>query len=387
MKSSLIVGLALAAAAAPFTIAQAQQAPKPAAPFKAPKNAFGQPDLTGYWSNTTLTPLSRAAVYGDRAVYTDAEVKTIEGDVARQHAQGAAVVDPTKGAPAAGQEVGGYTTGFLDPGNFIMRVGGQPRTSLLTTPDGRPPQTKAQLAQAASGAGGRGGAAGGPFTQTLLPGAVSGGAIGGLAFRIEEDGTIADLDGGGGGQFRRTDNPEQRALGERCLTSFGRNGAPPMSANGYYNNNYQFVQSKDHVVIVVEMVHDARVIRLNDRKHVPSNIRPWFGDSVGWYEGDTLVVETTNFPRAQAFQGSWENLKTVERFTPVAGKRIRYNFTIEDPTLWEKPWGGEYEFHALGGIIYEYACHEGNYGLENILAGSRQDEQQEAQAAAGRGTQ
>ncbi len=386
MKASLIVGLVLAAAPmslAGLTPAWAQKPPKPAdANFKTPYNSFGQPDLSGYWTNVTLTPLMRATVYGERAVYTDAEVATIEGDVARQHRQGAAITDPNRGAPEAGKGVGGYNTPYLDPGNLIMRVGGEPRTSLLTTPNGRPPLTKAQKAAQAAGqaaAPSQPRSRGGSFAQTLAPGAVSGAPIGGIAFRIEEDGTIAPLDGEAGEAWRPTNNPEERAPSERCLTSFGRNAAPPMTANGYYNNNYHFIQGKDAVAILVEMVHDVRIVRLNSK---PRNdgVRPWFGDSVGWYEGDTLVVETTNFPRSQGFQGSWENLKVTERFRRVAEDRVHYRFTIEDPATWDEPWGGEYEFAALGGAVYEYACHEGNYSMWNMLAGSREAERKEAAA-------
>src|SRR5579871_14246 len=156
MKASLIFGLGLALAAASMSLAHAQKPPAPAdASFKTPYNGFGQPDISGYWTNVTLTPLIRSTIYGERAVYTDAEVKTIEGDVARQHKQGAAVTDPSKGAPDAGKDVGGYNTAFLDPGNLIMRVGGEPRTSLLTTPNGRPPLTKAQQAQGGAPTPGR----------------------------------------------------------------------------------------------------------------------------------------------------------------------------------------------------------------------------------------
>jgi hypothetical protein len=389
MKASLIAGLALAVLApmslAALSPAHGQKPAKPAvANFKTPYNSFGQPDISGYWTNVTLTPLVRSTIYGDRAVYTDDEVKTIEGDVARQHKLGSAITDPSKGAPEAGKGVGGYNTPYLDPGNLIMRVGGEPRTSLLTTPNGRPPLTRAQ--QAAQGAGNSGAPApprsrGGSFAQTLAPGAVSGAPIGGIAFRIEEDGTIAPLDGENGEEWRPTNNPEERAPSERCLTSFGRNAAPPMSANGYYNNNYQFIQGRDSVAILVEMVHDVRIIRLNS-KHRTDGVRPWFGDSIGRYEGDTLVVETTNFPRSQGFQGSWENLKVTERFRRVAEDRVLYQFSVEDPATWDKPWGGEYEFGALGGSVYEYACHEGNYALPGILAGAREEER--AAASAGR---
>jgi hypothetical protein len=152
-----------------------------------------------------------------------------------------------------------------------------------------------------------------------------------------------------------------------------------MFPNGWYNNNYQLIQGPTEVAIVVEMVHDVRVVRLN-AKHRADRVRPWFGDSIGWYEGETLVVETTHIPKAQAYQGAWENLKVTERFTRVGGERLHYRFTVEDPTVWEKPWGGEYELHPLKGQVFEYACHEGNYALPGILGGAREEEKRAAQA-------
>ncbi len=142
----------------------------------------------------------------------------------------------------------------------------------------------------------------------------------------------------------------------RCLTGYQ---AGPVLLPALRNNNYQIIQSKDAVAIETEMVHDVRVIRLN-ATHRTDGVRPWFGDSIGHYEGDTLVVETTNFPRQNVFRGSWEHLKVTERFTRVGDKAILYRFTVEDPTLWTRPWGGEYEFHPASGPIYEYACHEGD---------------------------
>jgi len=219
-----------------------------------------------------------------------------------------------------------------------MRVAGQPRTSLLTTPNGRPLPPKAGA-------------------------------------RVEPQSRNENIFAAYPG---RNDNMENRSLGERCIIGFGRTGGPPMTP-GLYNNTYNVVQSKDSVAIVVEMVHDTRIIPLN-AKHRTDGVRPWFGDSIGWYEGDTLVVETTNFPRAQAFSGSWENLKVTERFKRVAKDRMLYQFKVEDPMIWDAPWGGEYEFGAAG-PLYEYACHEGNYGLMNIMAGARADDALAAAAA------
>jgi hypothetical protein len=154
-----------------------------------------------------------------------------------------------------------------------------------------------------------------------------------------------------------------------------------MLPNGFYNNNYQFIQTADAVAIDVELIHDVRVIRLKGG-HRTDGVRPWMGDSIGRWDGDTLVVETTNIPKAQAFMGAWQNLKVTERFTRVSPTRINYQFQVEDPDVWDAPWGGEYDFSPLKGIVYEYACHEGNYALPGILAGARQKEREQAAAKA-----
>lgn len=312
--------------------------------YKAPRNALGQPDLSGYWSNASLTPEARPAALGERLNYTPAEVAKLEGAVVDEVAAGNQVTDPNAPPPKAGGEtaaagtrpefaaaggnVGGYNRGWLDPGAHVMRVDGQARTSIITTKNGQAPPRKPNAPPAFAG----GGAPGTPF-----------------------------------------DDPERRSLGERCLLSFGRNAGPPMLANGFYNNNYQILQSRDHVAIVVEMVHDTRIVPLN-AKHRTDGVRPWLGDSIGWWEGDTLVVETTNFPRAMAYRGAWEKLKVTERFTRRGKDRLHYAFTVEDADVWDAAWGGEYEFSPLEGRVMEYACHEGNYALEGILAGAREGE-------------
>ena len=348
----LFLGTALAAAPLAALAADAPAAKAPAAApaaFKAPKNAFGQPDLSGFWTNATLTPMTRSPAVGGRPAYTADEVKKMEAAVVKEVEEGNAPTDPNAPAEAkrredvnirpefaaAGGDVGGYNRGWLDPGSTVMRVHGEPRTSLIMTPNGLPPARKA----GAPAAGG---------------------------FR------------GGLGSF---DNPEQRSLGERCILSFGRNAGPPMFPNGFYNNNYQLLQTPDAVFIEVEMVHDYRVIRLN-AKHRADGVRPYMGDSIGWWDGDTLVVETTNIPQAQNFMGSWQNLKVTERFQRVGKNRLYYGFQVEDPTTWDKPWGGEYEFSPMqNGVIYEYACHEGNYALPGMLGGARQQEAAAADAA------
>jgi hypothetical protein len=148
-----------------------------------------------------------------------------------------------------------------------------------------------------------------------------------------------------------------------------------------YNNNYQFIQTKGSIAIDVEMVHDVRVIHLNV-PHRTDGVRPWFGDTIGHWEGDTLVTETTNFATAQNLQGGDANMKVTEKFTRTDKDHILYQFIVEDPTVWKQAWGGEYTFTPTKGVVYEYACHEGNYALEGMLAGARGEEEEAAKKAA-----
>lgn len=340
---SLLSGVAICFASftsGPALEASAQTTP---APYKAPRTTFDQPDLSGVWSNSTLTPITRPDHLKDRSLHTEEEVRKAEDAVTLEIAEGNAVTDPNAPAEyrnpataerpeftAAGGAVGGYNRGWLDPGHLIMRVHGEPRTSLLTTPDGQFPQRKAQA-------------------PVYIDPYANGDYLGSF------------------------DSYETRDLGERCVIGFGRNGGPPMLPNGFYNNNYLIVQTPDAVVIQVEMNHDARIVRLNG-KHRNDAVRPYFGDSIGWWEGDTLVVETTHIPASQELMGVWENLKVTERFTRVGEQRLHYMFTVEDATMWDQPWGGEYEFSPLKGVIHEYACHEGNHALPGILLGARFEE-------------
>ena len=178
----------------------------------------------------------------------------------------------------------------------------------------------------------------------------------------------------GRGQY---DHPEYRPLAERCLLSFGP--TTPLVPNYFYNNNLQIVQTPDHVMIMMEMVHDARIVRIGGQ-HVAKHIRPWMGDSIGHWEGDTLVVDTTNFPPQQNFRGSSENLHVIERFRRADARTINYRFTVEDPTTFTAPFTGEIPFQAMNELIYEYACHEGNYAMGNILRGARLKEKNEEAA-------
>jgi hypothetical protein len=362
MRRALVLALGLVTTGLPFTaFAQTPSKPvaavvDPSAPpagWKRPRNAMGQPDLAGYWSNATLTPLTRNRRISDKATLSAAEAKAFEKlwaqaladsdaptkpDESTQEVQakltGSKLVEIRPDFIAAGGDTGGYNTFWIDPGMHLVEINGEYRTSILTTENGLPPPRKA----------------GAPAPR-------------------------------GGGYRDIYDSYETRSQGERCISGFGRNTGPPMLPNGYYNNNYQIVQTPDAVVIEVEMIHDARIIRLNG-KHRTDGLRPTMGDSIGWYDGDTLVVETTNIPESQQFMGSWKALKVTEWFTRLSPSRILYKFQVEDPELWDKPWGGEYTFNTLKGRTYEYACHEGNYALPGILAGARQKEKEEAEAKA-----
>ena len=334
--------------------------PASAAEYKAPKNGYGQPDLGGTWSNATLTPQARPALYGTRKAQTPEEVRLLEGAVAAKDAASKAKVD-TSATAAASDNVGAYDRAWIDQGAQVMRVGGEPRTSLITTADGQPPPRI------------------GEAPHTLPAGAGSPEAGREAVKQAAAFDQFAAQGAAAIGRMGSFDNPESRGVGERCIIGFGRNAGPPMFPNGWYNNNYLFVQGRDEVAIVVEMNHDVRHIRLN-ATHRKDDVRPWFGDSVGHYEGDTLVVETDHFPQAQAYYGAWKDLKVTERFTRVGPNRMLYRFSVEAPSVWAKPWGGEYEFHPLNGQVFEYACHEGNYALPGILSGARAEERQAAAA-------
>jgi hypothetical protein len=175
------------------------------------------------------------------------------------------------------------------------------------------------------------------------------------------------------------DGPENRGLAEQCIL-WGNEG-PPIQPVGY-NSNLQIVQGPGYVAIVQEMIHDVRIIPTDGSAHVASNIRQWFGDSRGHWEGDTLVVDTTNFTDRTAFRGSSENLHVVERFSRQPDDSILYKFTVEDPSTWEKSWSGEFPMTKIDGPIFEYACHEGNYGMRNNLSGARAEDK--AARAAGK---
>jgi len=283
---------------------------------------FAQSDLTGIWTNATITPLERPAGV-TKATLTDAEAKAFEKQAGEELAKldGASEGPLLTATGSAG--TGGYNVLFVDRGSELARVNGVKRTSLIVDPpDGKVPPLKPE-ARARNAA----------------------------AARVSQGGV------------------KDRPLAERCLLGFGSTSGPPMLPV-LYNNNYQIVQTPEYVMIMVEMVHDARIIRINGT-HAGPGVRQYLGDSVGHWEGKTLVVDTTNFTDKTHFRGSSENLHVVERFTRTAPDTILYRATMDDPTSFERPWTVEYPFVATAGPIYEYACHEGNYSITDILGAKK----------------
>jgi len=319
-----------------------------------PRTPDGHPDLQGTYDLATLTPVERPA--GMPAVLTDEAARKLETQVAARREVAARASRGDREAPPVGGDgstgaaggVGGYNNFWLDPGSAYSIVNGEKRTSLvIDPPDGRvPPMTAEGRARVAA-----------------------------RALRTSDQ-TTRENDPGleGPGAY---DNPEQRPLGERCLLGFGSTSGPPVLPNYFYNNLHQIVQTRDHVMILTEMVHDARIIRMN-AQHLPKAVRKWMGDSVGRWDGDTLVVDTANFTDKTRFRGATENLRVVERFTRVNAHTLLYRFTVEDPATWTRAWTGEYAWPATKDLIYEYACHESNYALEGILRGARFREAQGA---------
>ena len=334
-NAASFLGLCIAVTAFGVVAPAVAQAPaSTSGDWVVPRTPDGRPDLQGNWSSATITPLQRPE--GQDLVLSWEEVEAREGRAANFLEGVSRPSDPDRLAPSAGGGVGGYNGIYIDRGNKVARVYGEPRSSLITHPaNGRTPE--------------------------LTPEA--------QARRAERREFRS--------QFGSYDHPELRPLGERCLVSFGSNAGPPMLPNGFYNNNYTIVQTPDYVVIMAEMVHDARIIRIGDGPRLPDHIRPWMGDSWGHWEGDVLVVETTNIHPLHRYSG--EKMKVIERFSRMAEDAILYEFTIDDPSTYTEPWGGQVPMMALNDRLYEYACHEGNYALSNILSGARYQERMEAE--------
>ncbi len=334
--STSLLGLCLATAAAGIlSPASAQQ-------WATPRTAWGHPDLQGNWSNVTITPFEREGDVGP--VYTPAEVDRLEGREQARVRAGLEPSDPDR-SPLGPGNVGGYNDVYFQRGDRVAIVGGEPRTSLITSPaDGRIPALSPE----------------------------------GLRRQREYEELRS--------QFAAYDHPELRPLAERCVIYYGssRTGVlgSPMTPTRAYNNNLTIVQNADHVVIRSEMIHDIRIIRLGEPDPLPAHIRPWFGDSWGHWEGNTLVVETSNHHPGQGINQSGsmilhsEDLKVIERFTRVDDDTILYEFEIHDPRTYSEPWGGEVPWRRYDDLLYEYACHEGNYALSNVLSGARYEERQ-----------
>jgi len=305
-----------------------------AADYEPPRTESGKPDLQGYWTNASLTTLQRSSQY-QSLVIPESE---LEQATANHHQNVRQETDDglVQGELLDGSDLGrgrGYNAFWVDPGTQFGRVRGEARSSWITEPaDGRIPYSDQ-----------------------------------GTALRQQAR-----------AQFSTNDGPEGRALGERCLIGFGSTGGPLMN-NVLYNNMYQIVQTDDYVMILVEMVHDVRIIPI-DSDHRPDALQQWLGDSIAWWDGDTLVVETKNLhpqqaPRSSAALSSQG--KVIERFSRYSDDQIVYEFEVEDPVYYTQPWGGEMSFNSTDTKLYEYACHEGNYGLVGILAGARRQDMDE----------
>jgi hypothetical protein len=309
------------------------QAAKVAKAWTLPRTPEGQPDLQGYWTNDTFTPLERPPELAGKELFTEEEATAYLKKRLDQY-----LAQPKDNIH--------YDDAIWQGENYAKEP--NRRTSLIVDPrDGRIP--------------------------SLTPDA--------------EKRTVASLEGAKRSR-EAADSAQSRSLAERCIT-WGTVGPPMLPPT--YNANLQILQSRDYVVIRHEMIHDDRIIPLDGRPHVGPNIHKLAGDSRGHWEGDTLVIDTTNFTDMTNFRGAPRNtrqdilasgaLHVVERLTRVGADRIRYEFTVEDPATWTKPWSGEIPVRRFEGPIFEYTCHEGNYGLVHLLKGARAEEKAAAESA------
>lgn len=307
--------------------------------YTSPRTWDGVPDLQGVWRNATVTPLTRPRELGTRQSYTREEAYQLERAAQQAVEEDNEPLDPNRPPPPVEDlpPVGNYDLFWTDRGMFMPTINGEHRTSIIIDPpDGQMPGYVPEF----------------------------------LERRAAERANGPDP----------FDGPEGRGVGERCLLSFGSNSGPPMLPV-MYNSHYQIVQSPGYVVIVAEMVHDARIIRIQDEHdtHAPV-MNKWMGDSIGRWEGDTLVVQTRHFNPWQNFRGASENLTVTERFRRESDHKIIYTFTVDDPTVFESSFTGELALTAYDDPLYEYACHEGNYALAGTLMGARRAEMEAAQA-------
>ena len=289
-----------------------------------PRTPDGHPDLQGIWDYRTITPLERPDELAGKQVLTDEEAAAFEQEQYRR--QNRDLIDPTTGGanypPESQGGVVPYNEFWYDRGTEVVE---SKRTSIIIEP-----------------------------------------ADGKIPYRSETRPAPRRPRASGG---RGSDSWTDRSLWERCLTR----ELPRLS--GAYNNNLQIFQAADHVVILNEMVHEARIVPLSGQPHLDPRIRQLQGDSPGHWDGDTLVVDTTNFTPQTNFRGSRENLHLIERFTRADDDSLLYEFTVEDPSAWTEPWTGALDMAKIGGPLYEYACHEANRGMTGLLAGARVLEQ------------
>lgn len=321
------------------------------------RTPWGTPDFTGTYDVGTLTPLSRPNWAGKNQFITKEQADEIAKRHAASMAAGSGNKDPNREAPPAGGDgspgpagnVGGYNSFWIAQGDGYAEVDGKFRTSIIYYPENgqRPGFTPAAGARLAS-----------LYRQ----------------YRRGNDGTAYWLEDSYRDQVGPYDDPEILSLADRCLLGFSSTGGPPMLP-ALYNNIKRIVQGPDTVTILIEMVHDARTVRLNS-EHAPEDVRNWLGDSIGWWDGDTLVVETTNFNDTPALGGASRDLKVTERFSRLSDSAILYDFTVEDPATWQDKWSGAYPWPETKDRLFEYACHEGNYAMGNILRGARRLERE-----------
>jgi hypothetical protein len=321
--SSLAVFTIIAAALIFQTTASGQvPASSPSARSKSPypRTPDGQPDLQGIWNTSTVTPMERPRELAGKEFFAS-----------EQEARAYEKAAFAKSEAGINNGIGSYNDAFYEFGTKTVK---NRRTSFIFDPsDGRVP--------------------------ALTPTAQA-------AWDKEQE-----------IRRRRPNGPEDRPTSEQCVAI--RTGVPPMTPWAY-NSNYRIVQSKNQVAIYIEMIHDVRIIPLDGRPHLPSNVHLWYGDSVGHWEGNTLVVDTTNLSGKTGFYGADENLHVIERFSRLDGDTLLYQFTVDDPSAFTKIWKGELTMSASAGPISEYACNEGNYALAGILGGARADDKAEEAA-------
>jgi hypothetical protein len=321
----------------------------------APRMANGKADIQGFWNAATITPFERPPGVGPTLTRQEAaaleRASAQRRERAAQPSSGDRLAPPVggDGSTGAAGNVGAYNNFWIDSGENVVLVNGQPRTSIVVEPaDGRVPQVTPEAQQRNA-----------RRSQ--------------VAQRLTSD-AAENAESRAVGAF---DDVELRPLAERCLLGFGSTSGPP-ALPVLYNNIKQIVVGPDTVTILNEMVHDVRIVRMNTKEHQPKSVRKWLGDSIGWWEGDTLVVETTNFTDKTRYRGSTPDLKVTERFTRVSKTQLLYQFTVEDPATWPRPWSGEYNWVLSDEPIYEYACHEGNHAMTGILKGERLLEKENA---------